>query len=290
MARRRNKNNVSDFEFRDGFALVESEVIDAIIKGYRDGYIRKNELRVFAARYEKDRLPSNSKVDLYRIVNHRTGTKGIKRLSHKEIDAAAVVVDNTIARVGSGKKKAVARRFLRYIARGSSSNAESLFLLYYCQRRIKQTRLLICLNPKERYARFTYRELAQSSGVRRATLCDAKVRLVNRGLLITVAVSKQNENAYGMLYIDGMHVTLTRRQEDFDINKTVTAPEEKRNTSREETGTLINGNHKTVSVTSSDRKKQIRKMRELANGSDSSISGAATRWLIRNELTVMQAA
>lgn len=292
MSRRRNKNNVNDYEFKDGFALIDVAELDAIFEAYRSGRIRKHELRVYAGMYERSRLHKDSKVDLYRIVNHKTKTKGIKRLSHKEIDAAAGVVSGIFSTVTGGPKKAVARRFLRYIARGSATNAEAVMLLYFCKRRVRQTRPLVLLNRKERYARFTYRDVAKASGLRRATLCDAMKRLSHRGLLSTVKIAKQNENALGMLYIDGFGVTLARSRAEFgDIReKTVTPVRQNRNATWEQTVTLRNDYPKTSKVSVSERKIGIAQLVEIANRRENTLARYAVRELVRLEMQSVQVA
>ena len=292
MSRRKNKNNVNDFEFRDGYALIDIDELEAVIGAYRKGRIRKNELRVYAGLYERSRLHKESKVDLYRIVNHKTKSKGIKRLSHKEIDAAASVIEDICSTVSGGQKKAVARRFLRYIARGSATNAEAILLFYYCKRRIRQVRPLVRLNQHERYARFTYREVAEAAGLRRATLCDAMKRLADRGLLATVPVAKQNENALGMLYVDGFAVTLTRSRSDWNRTgqKTVTPLSKNRNATGHKSVTLKNANPKTSSITLSEREKQIARLQEVADSPDNPMTQYAVRELIELELLALQAA
>ncbi len=292
MSRRRNKNNVNDYEFKDGFALIDVAELDAVFEAYRTGRIRKNELRVYAGLYERSRLHKESRVDLYRIVNHKTKTKGIKRLSHKEIDAAADVVSEVCSGVTGGLRKAVARRFLRYIARGSATNAEALMLLYFCKRRIRQTRQLVLLNQKERYARFRYRDVSEATGLRRATLCDAMKRLSHRGLLSTVKIAKQNENALGMLYIDGFAVTLARSGQEFNGSreKSVTPVKQNRNATTKQTVTLRNDDPKTSIVSFSERKKRIARLSEVAASSDNSLSTYAVRELVELELLDSQAA
>lgn len=292
MSRRRNKNNVNDYEFKDGFALIDVAELDAIFEAYRAGRIRKNELRVYAGLYERSRLHKDSRVDLYRIVNHKTKTKGIKRLSHKEIDAAANVVSEVCSAITGGPRKAVARRFLRYIARGSATNAEAVMLLYFCKRRIRQTRPLILLNTKERYARFTYRDVSEATGLRRATLCDAMKRLSHRGLLSTVEIAKQNENALGMLYIDGSAVTLVRSREEYvhKTQKTVTPMNRNRNATSKQTATLRKDYPKTSRVSFSGRKNCLDYLRHVASSDTNNVASAAERELSELEFLSAQAA
>ncbi|WP_425399066.1 hypothetical protein [Aeoliella sp.] len=292
MSRRKNKNNVNHFEFRDGYALIDVGELDAVLTAFREGRIRKNELRVYAGLYERSRLYKESKVDLYRIVNHKTKSKGIKRLSHREIDTATEVIESIGSGIEGGPKKAVARRFLRYIARGSATNAEAILLFYFCKRRIRQVRPLVRLNRHERYARFTYREVAEAAGVRRATLCDAMKRLCDRGLLATVPVAKQNENTLGMLYIDGFAVTLSRSPADWNRRqqKTVTPLNENRNATGHKTVTLRNSNPKTSSISLSERERTIVRLREVAQSPENPMAQYAVRELIELELMELQAA
>lgn len=262
--RKRDKNEVNDYEYRDGYRLVTDQEIEAVIRLYSEGRWNKNELRVYAGMQEHAVILQSSKVDLYRVVNSETKKRGIKRLSHKEIDAAASVIKETLPRDIGGQMKPVARKFLRYIAKGSASCSESILLMYYCHQRIRQPKRYERLLEKERFARFKYRELAEISGLRRATLSDGLKRLVNRGLINTVDVAKQNENIYGMLFVDGAVVSLTRKGTDNQPNRTrrketATPAEEKRMTPREKTVTLINKDPKTTNCIGS----RLRKKNEL---------------------------
>ena len=64
------------------------------------------------------------------------------------------------------------------------------------------------LEVGERYARFTFRELEDLSGISRANISRAVASLKAKGLLSTVAVVKPNENQFGLLFIDGVLLTL----------------------------------------------------------------------------------
>lgn len=298
MTYRKNKKSINYLEFQGGYALVCTTVIDAVIHAYREGLFRKNELRVFAALHERSAMHKETRVDLYRAVNHGSGIKGVKRLSHKEIDAALEAVMEVVAETDDGQRKPVSRKFLRYIAKGSASGAETLMLLYYCKRRIRQPKAYGRLAKKERFARFTYRELSEASGLRRATLSDALGRLTHRGLLNTAAVAKQNENVYGMLYIDGARVSLTRVGADnvpyrVAVKKTVTPVKQNRMTPPEKTATLKNEDPKTEIKGASliDKKEQgDRMLRRAMQSKDPVIRGVAERLLIGQQEKHRQAA
>lgn len=291
------KKSINYLEFRDGYKLINECEIDAMLSAFREGKVRKNEWRVFSALHEKSALHKESNVDLYRAVNHGTHIKGVKRLSHKEIDAAKQVVEQTIKDCGDGQKKPVARKFLRYIAKGSASKAEAVLLLFYCKRRIRQPRQYDRLAKNERFARFTYRVLAELTGLRRATLCEGLARLVNRGLLNTAPVSKKNENFYGMLYIDGTIVSLSRNNAQNrpyrEKVKTVTPIEVKRNAPQKKTVTLINKDPKTkiesVSICEK-RELNIEKMKQCLDSPIRAVREAAQSALIELELKHQQAA
>lgn len=287
MVRKKNKNSINYLEFEGGYALVNTSVIDAIVDGYRQGSIRKNELRAFAAILECNAMHKDSKVDLYRIINQGTGVKGVKRLTNKEINASIEIVTKVIATAGEGEKKPVARKFLRYIAKGSASGAQAILLLYYCKRRTRQPKQYDRLAKNERYARFKYGDLSELSGLRRATLSEALGKLIDRGLLNTAPVAKQSENFYGMLYIDGARVSLTRMGEyntpyRRSTKKTVSPLRENRMAPTNKTATLINKDPKTriKGVSSIElRKRNIDKMRVCLNSSCATVREIAERHL-----------
>jgi hypothetical protein len=111
------------------------------------------------------------------------------------------------------QSKPVARKVIRYIARGSATTVEALFCFAYFLRRIPQRKPLDRLQPDEYYARLKYAEFEAWTGVHRATQSRILQRLVDRGYLNTAPVHKQNENCYGQLFIDGPMISLVRRRQ-----------------------------------------------------------------------------
>ena len=107
----------------------------------------------------------------------------------------------------------MARKALRHIACGGATTVESLLLFAYFMRRIPQRKPMQRLLTDEQYARFTYADFQAWTGVHRASQCRMMRRLVERGFLNTVPVVKQNENAYGQLFIDGQAISLIRRNQ-----------------------------------------------------------------------------
>jgi hypothetical protein len=69
------------WEFRDGYAVTSEAKVTAVIAGYKAGKLKRNELRVFAARLEETALHEKSRVELARILNCNSGMKGVRRLS-----------------------------------------------------------------------------------------------------------------------------------------------------------------------------------------------------------------
>ena len=222
-----NRNNVRYLQFQGGYAQVAAAQLHGLLEGYRLGVFRRNEVRVFAGRWEREALHSDSLVTLYRVINCHSQHKGNRRLSHKAIAAAAATLDQHLPRLQrqfeeqvakkpcSKELKPVARRVLRHIARGGSTTVESLMCFAYFLCRIPQRKPLQRLKKQEHYARFRYADVQAWTGVHRATQSRLLVRLMRRGFLNTVAVHKQNENAYGQLFIDGPMLSLVRRQQTF---------------------------------------------------------------------------
>jgi hypothetical protein len=229
------KELVDALEFRGGYALVTESAIDSLITGYRDGVINKDSIRVFAARAEKSALHSKSKVDLSRILNCKASLEGVKRLRSGVIERVGVSVDSALkdAQCGSQRRKCVSRRVLRTIAQGKLSCTESIVLLMYCRKRITQVKAMKRLETRERYARFTYRELEELSGISRANISRAVSSLKAKGFLSTVWVVKPNENEFGLLFVDGPALTLIKtapkNRENPPVIEKATPPAQKSN-------------------------------------------------------------
>jgi len=206
----KNRSSVDALEYRGGFALFTKSEAEAIITGYRDGLVKKDTLRVFAAMKEKGALHSKSKVDLSRITNSKSETKGVKRLRtgiiEREGDRLAPLLKTSPE--ATERRKSISRRALRAMAQGRLSCTESIVLLMYFAKRITQVKPLKRLEVGERYARFTFRELEELSGISRANISRAVASLKAKGFLSTVAVVKLNENQFGLLFVDGVLLTL----------------------------------------------------------------------------------
>jgi hypothetical protein len=128
-----------------------------------------------------------------------------------------------------------------------------LFCFAYFMRRIPQRKPMQRLLPEERYARLRYAEFQEWTGVHRATQSRILTRLIERGFLNTVAVHKQNENAYGQLFIDGPMISLVRPRQSASRpatsrpparHKTSTPSQQKGNAPTSKTSTLRNANPK----------------------------------------------
>ncbi len=228
MARGKQSNygNIGYQQFQGGYAQVHDTRLRALLEGYRLGQFRRNEIRVFAARLEfAARHPNSKKLTLARVLNAGSHQKGNRRLSASQIAAAARNLDQLLPCLESefevawrqdGRSpqvKPVARKVLGHIARGGATTVEALFCFAYFMRRIPQRKSMQRLLPQERYARLRYAEFQEWTGVHRATQSRMLPRLVERGFLNTVPVVKQNENAYGQLFVDGQAVSLVRRKQ-----------------------------------------------------------------------------
>lgn len=206
----KNRSSVDALEYRGGFALLTKNEAEAIITGYRDGLVKKDTLRVFAAIKEKGALHSKSKVDISRITNSKSELKGVKRLRNGLIEKERERLVSLLktSPETTERRKCASRRALRAIAQGRLSCTESIVLLMYFAKRITQVKPLKRLEEGERYARFTFRELEELSGISRANISRAVASLKAKGFLSTVAVVKLNENQFGLLFVDGVLLTL----------------------------------------------------------------------------------
>lgn len=235
----KKKETVDALEYRGGYSLTPSSDLEAIITGYRDGKLNKDGLRVFAARQEKAALHAKSKVDLSRIVNSKSELKGVKRLRKGVIERVGESLDELLKASPEGSKRlrCVSRRALRAIAQGRLSCVESIVLLMYFSKRISQTKPLKRLEVGERYARFTYGELAELSGISKANISRAVASLKAKGWISTVWVVKPNENQFGLLFVDGPLLTLIPEAARKDrskppppeVNKSATPPAQNNN-------------------------------------------------------------
>lgn len=236
----KKKNTVDALEYRGGYSLTKSTELEAVITGYRDGKVNKDAIRVFAARREKAALHEKSKVDLARIVNSKAALEGVKRLRGGVIERVGQTLDNLLndSPRATERLRCVPRRALRAIAQGRLSCSESIVLLMYFSRRISQTRQMKRLEAGERYARFTYGELEELSGISKANISRAVASLKAKGWLSTVWVVKPNENQFGLLFVDGPLLTLIPGVARMDrskppiseVNKSATPPAQFSNT------------------------------------------------------------
>lgn len=267
---RTGKTSVRYRQFQGGYAKVRASQLRAMLEGYRLKLFRRNDVRVFAARWEAVALHKDSPVSLYRIVNCQSRKRGNRRLSHAAIESAAVKLDDLLPELEAKllglpdeeppplTEKPVARRVLRHVARGGATTAEALFYFAFFMRRIPQRKPMQRLESDEHYARFRYAEFETWTGVHRASQSRLFQRILSRGCLNTVPVHKQNENAYGQLFIDGPMLSLVRRRQPSrhrPSRQSTTAKSrcEKRstaagvlvNTLRQKRSTVINGNLKT---------------------------------------------
>lgn len=212
-----SKKSIRYRQFQGGYAKVPAGELRALMEGYRRRLFRRNEIRVFAARWEAAALHCESRVSLYRIVNCDSKKAGVRRLSETQINTASAKLDDWLPVLVEGiadgsikRTKPVARRALRHIARGGSTSVEGLFLLAYFMRRIPQSKPMQRLRDSEHYARFRYAEFESWTGVSRATQSRMLPRLMHRGYLNTIEVHQQNQNAYGQLFVDGPMLSLVR--------------------------------------------------------------------------------
>lgn len=202
------KAPVDVFEFRGGYAVVPEGELYALLEGYRAGTVKKCEFRVWAATHEERMLHVKSRVTINRILNAKASEARIKRMRSAEISQALERVTEMVRSGQTGRKRIVARVILRAIAQGRFSCTECVASIMYFLRRISQRKELRRLLPSERYARFTLRELEELSGVSRANLSRTIASLKAKGFLSTVWVVKQNENQFGLLFVDGHLLSL----------------------------------------------------------------------------------
>ena len=147
------------------------------------------------------------------------------------------------------RPKAVSRRALQHIAQGRCTKVEAVVLLMYFARRISQVKAMQKLEEGERYSRFTLRELEQLSGSPKANLSRALQKLRHKGILGTVEVAKQNENQYGLLYIDGPLLSLVRSRQAVAgrcTTRTTTPPRRNDNAPTLESTTLRKDSPKRI--------------------------------------------
>lgn len=216
--RLKGKKSIYYKQFKSGgYAQITVGELRALMEGYRLGHLKRNEVRLFAARWEHSVRHQDSKTSLYAIVNKGTKQKNNRRLSHRQIDVSAAVLDEWIPQLCeqvvddySRRVRPVSRKVLKHIARGCCTTAEALFLFAYFMRRMPQCDTRERLNPHEHFARFRYADFQRWTGIRRETQCRLLPRLMERGFLNTVKTPKYEENGYGQLFVDGFALSLTR--------------------------------------------------------------------------------
>ena len=129
---------------------MRTNELRAVLEGYRQGILRRDDVLVFAAHWEAAALHKDSQVSLYRIVNCYSKKRKHRRLSHAEIDTAANKLAAHLPQLeqqlaedhdncqSSKNTKPVARRVLRHVARGGVTTVEALFYFAYFMCRIPQ--------------------------------------------------------------------------------------------------------------------------------------------------------
>jgi len=277
--RRGNKQSVRYRQFQGRYAQVEATQLQALLEGYRQGIFRRNEVRVFAGMLEEKSLHEDSAVTLYRVINCRSTDKGNRHLSRREIDAAAAKLKEHLPMMKNQvesrsprderrvPRKPVARRVLRYIARGEATTVEALFCFAYFLRRISQRKPMQRLQAEEHYARFRYAEFEAWTGVHRGTQSRVLKRLKIEGFLNTVPVHKQNENAYGQLFIDGEMLTLVRPRQTVRLRSTASAQRPELRLEKKSTHLGKSSNtprRKKSTLRNLDPKREIEKEKGLA--------------------------
>ncbi len=274
----RDKKNIRYHQFNGGYAQVMDTQLRALLEGYRLGHFRRNEIRVFAARLEfSARHPNCKNLTIVRVLNCNSHRKGNRHLTQSQIDDAAQTLDQYLPalQIGfetewlqSGKKphnKPVARKVLQHIAQGGATTVEALFCFAYFMRRIPQRKPMQRLLSEERYARFTYAEFQGWTGVHRASQCRMLRRLIERGYLNTVPVVKQNENAYGQLFIDGQLLSRVRKRQT--IRRKVVCKSARRNKkSTPSQGKVNTPQHKTSTLRNVNLKKEIEEEKRFVMG------------------------
>lgn len=202
------KRTIERDEFVGNYTLAYRDEVLAIIRAYRGRRVRKDDLRVYAATLEGRALHKKSRVDQRRVINSTASvTHALSSSAIRKCAARIEAVTGESSR--TGKRVVIAREMVRYIAQGRATCTETMVLLYYCLRRIKQLRRRERLQEGERYARFLYRDLSELSGCGRSSLCRAVGGLREAGLLEVVRVRQQNENENGNLFVDGPLVSMT---------------------------------------------------------------------------------
>lgn len=274
---RGKRKNIRYQQFLGGYAQVEDTQLRALLEGYRLGRFRRNEIRVFAARLEfAARHPNCKKLTIIRVLNCKSHRKGNRRLSQSQIDDAARKLDRFLPKLQVefearwrksdriSHAKPVARKSLQHIAQGGATTVEALFCFAYFMRRIPQRKPMQRLLSEERYARFTYAEFEAWTGVHRATQCRMLHRLTERGFLNTVPVHKQNENAYGQLFIDGAMLSLVRPRQSVRRSPKRLSSRDKKSTPRQEN---VNAPlHKRSTLRNVNPKKEIEEQESFVLG------------------------
>ena len=128
-----NKKNIRYRQFAGGYAQVNDTQLRALLEGYRLGHIRRNEVRVFAARLEfAARHPNCKKLTIVRVLNCNSHRKGNRRLTQTQIDDAARKLDRFLPKLQvefeaewcqadrTPHAKPVARKVLQHIAQGGA--------------------------------------------------------------------------------------------------------------------------------------------------------------------------
>lgn len=191
-------------EFNTNYALVSLRLLHSLFDAVKEGLIKTDELRVWAALVELGEQPEGGEpTSLYKIANNRPKcTLSKKKIVKAEnlLQSLNLCHDRSIK---DGERKPIPRVIIRHIARGMSSKAVLIVCLFYFSRRIHQRTPLRHLYRWERYARFTYAQVQEQTGIYKATTCHAIELLTQKRLIKVISPNQTLINRYGLIFVDG---------------------------------------------------------------------------------------
>ena len=215
----------SNLEFRKGYAFAYSDQIIAVLQGFKQGAIGKDELRVFAARLELGAQPVGSKVTLPTVLQQKGG-KGLRAAKRKLAEDRLQAVLVSLQTGPEAFRVKICRQLLRGIAKGETKTGVKFspglicLFLFYSLRRKSQKQRMKCLQPGQKYARFSYKQVEQFTGLSKSTCSRLVATLEQLGIIQSVPIKQQNVNRYGRLYVDGPVLSLLAENNPLPKAKT----------------------------------------------------------------------
>lgn len=225
MSKKRNKNK-QEKHFQGGYIRASRLQCDLLLelakaaKG-EGNKLKVHQTRIFAALLIKKGSP-NQNFSTDWLINgdepKRRMTKGQQKTA---LDRLKEIKEGFELETDEKSKwdVKIPSKVLFQMARGKILALRAVLLILYFSRRMTQKKPYKGLKKGECYARINYKEVSELLGYSRSRICECMKWLRKNLLLFVVSMKKQNENRYGMCFVDGAQIGTKRRAFEYTNEK-----------------------------------------------------------------------